>query len=119
MTFYRFRDGKSQEEEIKAWQFWHQRQHSVSEARRQGHRGPVCHDNYQLSVINDQLTKKENVVSLVLRDPGQPISLTTVKVQLASDARFGLIVRLVSGPGLDTNQLIILADNSILSSRIS
>ena len=24
------RDGKSQEEEIKAWQFWHQRQHSVS-----------------------------------------------------------------------------------------
>ena len=24
------RDGKSTEEEIKAWQFWHQRQHSVS-----------------------------------------------------------------------------------------
>jgi len=26
-----FRDGKSQEEEIKAWQFWHQRQHSVKQ----------------------------------------------------------------------------------------
>ena len=25
-----FRDGKSTDEEIKAWQFWHQRQHSVS-----------------------------------------------------------------------------------------
>ena len=25
-----FREGKSQEDEIKAWQFWHQRQHSVS-----------------------------------------------------------------------------------------
>jgi len=25
------RDGKSQEEEIKAWQFWHQRQHSVKQ----------------------------------------------------------------------------------------
>ena len=24
------RDGKSKEEEIKAWQFWHQRQQSVS-----------------------------------------------------------------------------------------
>jgi len=28
---YIFRDGKSQEEEIKAWQFWHQRQHSVKQ----------------------------------------------------------------------------------------
>jgi transcription factor CP2-like protein len=26
-----FRDGKSEEEEIKAWQFWHQRQHSVKQ----------------------------------------------------------------------------------------
>lgn len=26
-----FREGKSQEEEIKAWQFWHQRQHSVKQ----------------------------------------------------------------------------------------
>ena len=25
-----FRDGKSTDEEIKAWQFWHQRQHSVN-----------------------------------------------------------------------------------------
>ena len=25
-----FRDGKSEEEEIKAWQFWHHRQHSVN-----------------------------------------------------------------------------------------
>ena len=30
LTFRLFRDGKSTEEEIKAWQFWHQRQHSVS-----------------------------------------------------------------------------------------
>jgi transcription factor CP2-like protein len=26
-----FREGKSQEEEIKAWQFWHQRQHSIKQ----------------------------------------------------------------------------------------
>ena len=26
-----FREGKTQEEELKAWQFWHSRQHSVKQ----------------------------------------------------------------------------------------